>query len=103
MTKEIVELGSAANTRVYSKGKNKRLVIHGRGKLEIRMIRARCPDRAETGKANDQVENFANSRNKAGERQSKRTYRWNPRSNGWPWKATQGSQTKTTEGRSTGN
>ena len=62
-TKEILEQGSAANTRVHSKGKNKRLALHGRGKLEIWMIRARRPDGAETGKANDQMENFTYASN----------------------------------------
>ena len=39
--KETLERGSAANTRWRPKGKNKRLAIHGQGKLEARKTRAR--------------------------------------------------------------
>ena len=61
ITKETLKQGSAANTRLHPKGKNKRLALHGQGKLEVRRTRVQCPVRADTGKVNDQTENFNNS------------------------------------------
>ena len=54
-TKETLELGNAENKRQHPEGKNKKLVLHGQGKLEVRRTRARHLGRADTGKANNQT------------------------------------------------